>query len=228
MTAGRRVLICDDELHILRALKVVLRDAGFDPVATANVQEALDAASVRPPDAAIIDLMLPDGHGVDIVRALREWSAMPIIVLSALGEEDDKVQALEAGADDYVTKPFEARELVARLNAALRRAGTGSDDEPTIALDGLEVDLRARDVRRDGKSIHLSPIEFDLLRVLARNRGRLLTHRQLLTEVWGPEYASDTQVLRTTIGRLRGKIEREASNPQYIHTDPGIGYRLAA
>ena len=227
MTAGRRVLICDDELHILRALKVVLRDAGFDPVATANVQEALDAASVRPPDAAIIDLMLPDGHGVDIVRALREWSAMPIIVLSALGEEDDKVQALEAGADDYVTKPFGARELVARLNAALRRAGTGSD-EPTIALDGLEVDLRARDVRRDGKSIHLSPIEFDLLRVLARNRGRLLTHRQLLTEVWGPEYASDTQVLRTTIGRLRGKIEREASNPQYIHTDPGIGYRLAA
>jgi two-component system KDP operon response regulator KdpE len=149
-------------------------------------------------------------------------------VLSALGEEDDKVQALEAGADDYVTKPFGARELVARLNAALRRAGTGSDDEPTIALDGLEVDLRARDVRRDGKSIHLSPIEFDLLRVLARNRGRLLTHRQLLTEVWGPEYASDTQVLRTTIGRLRGKIEREASNPQYIHTDPGIGYRLAA
>jgi two-component system KDP operon response regulator KdpE len=227
VTAGRRVLICDDELHILRALKVVLRDAGFDPVATANVQEALDAASVRPPDAAIIDLMLPDGHGVDIVRALREWSAMPIIVLSALGEEDDKVQALEAGADDYVTKPFGARELIARLNAALRRAGTGSD-EPTIELDGLEVDLRARDVRRDGKSIHLSPIEFDLLRVLARNRGRLLTHRQLLTEVWGPEYASDTQVLRTTIGRLRGKIEREASNPQYIHTDPGIGYRLAA
>jgi len=227
VTAGRRVLICDDELHILRALKVVLREAGFDPVATANVQEALDAASIRPPDAAIIDLMLPDGHGVDIVRALREWSAMPIIVLSALGEENDKVKALEAGADDYVTKPFGARELVARLNAALRRAGNGSE-EPTIELDGLEVDLRARDVRRDGESIHLSPIEFDLLRVLARNRGRLLTHRQLLTEVWGPEYASDTQVLRTTIGRLRGKIEREASNPQYIHTDPGIGYRLAA
>ena len=227
MTAGRRVLICDDELHILRALKVVLRDAGFDPVATANVQEALDAASVRPPDAAIIDLMLPDGHGVDIVRALREWSAMPIIVLSALGEEDEKVRALEAGADDYVTKPFGSRELVARLNAALRRAGNGSD-EPTISLDGLEVDLRSRDVRRDGESIHLSPIEFDLLRVLARNRGRLLTHRQLLTEVWGPEYADDTQVLRTTIGRLRGKIEREASKPRYIHTDPGIGYRLAA
>jgi two-component system KDP operon response regulator KdpE len=227
VTAGRRVLICDDELHILRALKVVLREAGFDPVATANVQEALDAASVRPPDAAIIDLMLPDGHGVDIVRALREWSEMPIIVLSALGEEDEKVRALEAGADDYVTKPFGARELVARLNASLRRSG-GNTEEPTIALDGLEVDLAARAVRRDGESIHLSPIEFDLLRVLARNRGRLLTHRQLLTQVWGPEYAEDTQVLRTTIGRLRGKIEREASKPRYIHTDPGIGYRLAA
>ena len=227
MTAGRRVLICDDELHILRALKVVLREAGFDPVATANVQEALDAASIRPPDAAIIDLMLPDGHGVDIVRALREWSEMPIIVLSALGEEDEKVRALEAGADDYVTKPFGARELVARLNASLRRS-SGNTEEPTIALDGLEVDLAARAVRRDGESIHLSPIEFDLLRVLARNRGRLLTHRQLLTQVWGPEYAEDTQVLRTTIGRLRGKIEREASKPRYIYTDPGIGYRLAA
>ena len=227
MTAGRRVLICDDELHILRALKVVLREAGFDPVATANVQEALDAASIRPPDAAIIDLMLPDGHGVDIVRALREWSEMPIIVLSALGEEDEKVRALEAGADDYVTKPFGARELVARLNASLRRS-SGNTEEPTIALNGLEVDLAARAVRRDGESIHLSPIEFDLLRVLARNRGRLLTHRQLLTQVWGPEYAEDTQVLRTTIGRLRGKIEREASKPRYIHTDPGIGYRLAA
>ena len=227
MTAGRRVLICDDELHILRALKVVLREAGFDPVATANVQEALDAASIRPPDAAIIDLMLPDGHGVDIVRALREWSEMPIIVLSALGEEDEKVRALEAGADDYVTKPFGARELVARLNASLRRS-SGNTEEPTIALDGLEVDLAARAVRRDGETIHLSPIEFDLLRVLARNHGRLLTHRQLLTQVWGPEYAEDTQVLRTTIGRLRGKIEREASKPRYIYTDPGIGYRLAA
>jgi two-component system KDP operon response regulator KdpE len=227
VTAGRRVLICDDELHILRALKVVLRDAGFEVEATATVREALDVASIRPPDAAILDLMLPDGHGVDIVRSLREWSEMPILVLSALGEEDEKVRALEAGADDYVTKPFGARELVARLNAALRRVGDGAD-EPTVALDGLEVDLRARAVRRDGQDIHLSPIEFDLLRVLTRNRGRLLTHRQLLTEVWGPEYASDTQVLRTTIGRLRGKIERESSNPRYIHTDPGIGYRLAA
>jgi two-component system, OmpR family, KDP operon response regulator KdpE len=224
-TPGRRVLAVDDELHIMRALKVVLREADFEVVAAASVREALDAASVRPPDAAIVDLILPDGHGVDIVRSLREWSEMPILVLSAVGEEDEKVRALEAGADDYVTKPFGARELIARLNAALRRAGTGAD-EPTIALDGLEVDVASHSVRRDGAEVHLSPIEFDLLRVLARNRGRLLTHRQLLTEVWGPEYASDTQVLRTTIGRLRGKIEPEAGKPRYIRTDPGIGYRL--
>jgi two-component system, OmpR family, KDP operon response regulator KdpE len=225
VTVGRRILICDDELHILRALKVVLRDADFDVVATATVKEALDAASIRPPDAAIIDLVLPDGHGVDIVRELRKWSEMPILVLSALGDEEEKVRALEAGADDYVTKPFGARELIARLNAALRRAGA-RPDEPRISLDGLEVDLSAHAVRRDGQPIHLSPIEFDLLRVLARNRGRLLTHRQLLVEVWGPEYAGDTQVLRTTIGRLRGKIEPEGEHPRYIHTDPGIGYRL--
>jgi two-component system KDP operon response regulator KdpE len=225
MSGGRRVLICDDELHILRALKVVLRDAGFDVVATATVKEALDAAAVRPPDAAIIDLVLPDGHGVEICRELRKWSDMPIIVLSALGEEGEKVAALEAGADDYVTKPFGPRELVARLHAALRRAGT-ADDEPTVRLDGLEVDLPARIVRRDGESVHLSPIEFDLLRVLVRNRGRLMTHRNLLTEVWGPGYAQDTQVLRTTIARLRAKIEPKAAGPRHIQTDPGIGYRL--
>jgi two-component system, OmpR family, KDP operon response regulator KdpE len=225
VSGGGRVLVCDDELHILRALKVILRDAGYEVVATANVKEALDAAAIRPPDAAIVDLMLPDGHGVDIVRELRKWSEMPILVLSALGEEDEKVRALEAGADDYVTKPFGPRELVARLNAALRRAGAGND-EPTISLDGIVIDLAARVVRRDGEAIHLSPIEFDLLRALARNRGRLLTHRQLLTTVWGPEYAQDTQVLRTTVARLRAKIEPPEAPPRYIHTDPGIGYRL--
>jgi two-component system KDP operon response regulator KdpE len=223
----RRILVCDDEPQILRALRVVLREAGFEAIPAETAEEALDKAAVRPPDAAIIDLVLPDGDGVEVCRSLREWSEMPILVLSAVGDEEEKVRALEAGADDYVTKPFGARELVARLQAALRRAGGGAD-APTITVDGLEVDLSARTVRVDGSEVHLTPIEFDLLRVLARNRGRLLTHRQLLTEVWGPEYAEDTQVLRTTIGRLRGKIEREASKPRYIHTDPGIGYRLAA
>jgi two-component system KDP operon response regulator KdpE len=224
-SAGLRVLVCDDELQILRALKVVLREAGYVVEATATAQEALDAAAVRPPDAAIIDLMLPDGNGIDVCRELRSWSAMPILVLSAIGEEDQKVAALEAGADDYVTKPFGPRELVARLGAVLRRAGSAID-EPAVTVDGLEVDFAARTVRRDGRDIHLTPIEYDLLRVLLRNRGRLMTHRALLTEVWGPGYADDTRVLRTHVANLRRKIE-PPDGPRYIRTDSGVGYRFA-
>jgi len=223
--SGRRILVCDDELQILRALKVVLREAGFDVEAAATAREALDAAAVRPPDAAIVDLMLPDGNGVDVCRQLRSWSDMPILVLSAIGDEDQKVEALEAGADDYVTKPFGPRELVARLNAALRRAGEAID-EPAVTVDRLEVDLAARAVRRDGEEVHLTPIEYDLLRVLLRNRGRLMTHRALLTEVWGPGYADDTRVLRTHIANLRRKIE-PGEGPRYIRTDSGVGYRFA-
>jgi two-component system, OmpR family, KDP operon response regulator KdpE len=224
--AGERVLICDDELQILRALKVVLRDAGFEVAAVATAKEALDAAAVRPPDAAIIDLMLPDGSGVEVCRQLRSWSEMPIVVLSAIGDEDQKVEALEAGADDYVTKPFGPRELVARLNAVLRRSGDPVD-EPAITVDGLHVDLAARVVQRDGEEVHLTPIEYDLLRVLLRNRGRLMTHRALLIEVWGPGYADDTRVLRTHIANLRRKIE-PAEGARYIRTDSGVGYRFAA
>jgi two-component system, OmpR family, KDP operon response regulator KdpE len=227
MTDRRRVLVCDDEPQILRALKVVLREAGFEAIPAETAEEALDKASVRPPDAAIIDLVLPDSDGVEVVRRLREWSEMPILVLSAIGEEEEKVRALEAGADDYVTKPFGSRELIARLQAALRRAG-GSPDEPAIRVDGLEVDLSARRVSVDGAEVHLTPIEFDLLRTLARNRGRLLTHRALLVEVWGPQYASDTQILRTHIANLRRKIEPAGEGPRYIRTDPGVGYRLAS
>jgi two-component system, OmpR family, KDP operon response regulator KdpE len=222
-----RVLVVDDEPQILRALRVVLRDAGFQPVPTATAAEALDAAAVRPPAAAIVDLVLPDGSGIDVCRTLREWSDMPILVLSALGEEDQKVRALEAGADDYVTKPFGPRELVARLHAVLRRAGA-RDDEPTVRADGLEVDLAAHVVRRDGAEVHLTPIEFSLLRALVRNRGRLLTHRALLTEVWGPQYGDATDVLRTHIANLRRKLEPGAGPPRYIRTDPGVGYRFAA
>ncbi len=203
-----RILVVDDEPQIVRALKVVLREAGFDASAAETSAEALDAAAVRPPEAAIIDLVLPDGDGIELTRRLREWSEMPILVLSAVGEESQKVRALEAGADDYVTKPFGTRELIARLQAALRRAGRG-EEEPTIAVDGLEIDLAARVVRRDGEPVHLTPIEFDLLRALARNRGRLMTHRKLLVDVWGPEYVDDIQPLRTHIARLRAKIEPE-------------------
>jgi two-component system KDP operon response regulator KdpE len=226
MSEARRILVCDDEPQILRALRVVLRDAGFEVVPAATAGEALDRAAVRPPDAAIIDLVLPDGSGIDVCRRLREWSEMPILVLSAVGEEDQKVAALEAGADDYVTKPFGPRELVARLHAVLRRAGS-AHDVPVIEADGLELDLGARTVRRDGADVHLTPIEFDLLRVLARNRGRLMTHRALLTEVWGPEWADDTPTLRTHIANLRRKIEPADDRPRLIHTDPGVGYRFA-
>jgi two-component system KDP operon response regulator KdpE len=215
-----RVLVVDDEPQILRALRVVLREAGFEAIPAETAEEALDRAAVRPPDAAIVDLVLPDGDGVEVTRRLREWSQMPIIVLSAVGDEGEKVRALEAGADDYVTKPFGPRELVARLQAALRRAGS-PDDEPAIRAGDLEVDLAARIVRVDGAEVHLTPIEFDLLRTLARNRGRLLTHRSLLVEVWGPEYASDTAVLRTHIANLRRKIGSD-----HIRTDPGVGYRF--
>jgi two-component system KDP operon response regulator KdpE len=227
VSGARRVLVCDDEPQILRALKVVLREADFEAIPAETGEEALDRAAVRPPDAAIIDLVLPDIDGIEVCRRLREWSDMPILVLSAVGEEDEKVRALEAGADDYVTKPFGARELVARLQAALRRVG-GGPDEPAIRVDGLEVDLSARTVRVDGAEVHLTPIEFDLLRTLARNRGRLLTHRALLVEVWGPQYASDTQILRTHIANLRRKIEPPGDGPRYIRTDPGVGYRLAS
>ncbi len=227
---GARVLVVDDELQIVRALRVVLREAGFEVIPAQSASEALDRAAVRPPQAAIIDLVLPDGDGIEVTRSLRNWSEMPIIVLSAVGEEEQKVRALEAGADDYVTKPFGARELVARLQAALRRATPGAGaEQPRVEVEGLAIDFAARTVSRDGETVHLTPIEFDLLRVLTRNRGRLMTHRALLTEVWGPGYADDVQALRTHIARLRAKIEPEnATGPRYIVTDPGIGYRFAA
>jgi len=225
-----RILVVDDEPQIVRALKVVLREAGFQAVAAETASEALDLAAVRPPDGAIVDLVLPDGDGVEVTRRLREWSEMPILVLSAVGEEEQKVRALEAGADDYITKPFGARELVARLQAALRRAAP-AEGEPSIVAGGLEVDLAGRVVLRDGQPVHLTPIEFDLLRVLVRNRGRLMTHRKLLAEVWGPEYVDDIQPLRTHIARLRAKIEPGGTDgrtgPRLIVTDPGVGYRFA-
>ena len=226
MTAARRVLICDDEMQILRALRVVLHDAGYDVESAHDGESALDAAAVRPPDAAIIDLMLPDMDGVAVCTALREWTQMPIIVLSAVDEEDQKVAALRAGADDYVVKPFAPRELVARLDAALRRVG-GPGEEAAITINQLELDIAKHAVRVNGEEVHLTPIEFDLLKVLVRNRGRLLTHSALLTEVWGQAYAGDTPTLRTHIANLRRKIEPPGSTRMII-TDPGIGYRFAS
>ncbi len=227
MSARRQVLICDDETQILRALRVVLGDAGFEVVPALTANEALDAVAVHPPEAAIIDLVLPDGDGVEVCRSIREWSRMPILVLSAIGDEREKVRALEAGADDYVTKPFGPAELVARLRAVMRRSEAGEEAEPVIEIQGLRIDLAARQITRDGGEIHLTPTEYDLLRHLVLNRGRLLTHRALLREVWGPGFQNDTQILRVHIGNLRRKIEAAAGRPRLIRTDPGIGYRLS-
>jgi two-component system KDP operon response regulator KdpE len=223
---GRRVLACDDEPRILRALKVILRQEGYVVLTAATMDEALDVAAVSAVDAAIVDLLLPDGDGVELCRRLREWSEMPIIVLSAVGEEEQKVAVLKAGADDYITKPFGPRELLARLEAVLRRASPEAG-KSVITVAGLEVDLAAHVVRRDGVEVHLTPTEFELLRALVSNRGRLLTHRALLTEVWGPGYADDTQVLRTHIARLRHKIEpADGMSRCYIRTEPGVGFRF--
>jgi two-component system KDP operon response regulator KdpE len=226
-TDGKRasVLVCDDEPQILRALKVILREEGFEAIGAESAREALDAAAVRRPDAAIVDLVLPDGDGVDVCAQLRSWSEIPILVLSAIGEEEQKVRALEAGADDYVTKPFGPKELIARLRAAMRRA-PGGKEEPRVEIGGLTVDLAAHSVSRGEEAIHLTPTEFKLLRTLVRNRGRLMTHRALLSEVWGPAWSEDTATLRTHVANLRRKIE-PPDGERLIRTDPGVGYRIA-
>jgi two-component system KDP operon response regulator KdpE len=225
MTEGPRVLVVDDEPQIVRGLRVVLRNAGFRVDSAGTKEEALDALSHRPPDAVLLDLVLPDGSGVDVCRQVREWSHVPIVVVSAVGDEREKVRALDAGADDYVTKPFGSQELAARLRAVLRRA-SDTNGEPAIEIGDLVIDLADRRVRRGGEQIHLTPIEFDLLRMLAQNHGRLVTHRQLLQEVWGPSYGEETHYLRVHVAHIRGKLELDPARPRYIITEPGVGYRL--
>jgi two-component system KDP operon response regulator KdpE len=224
-----QILVVDDEHQILRALRVILRDAGYEALPAGGVEEALDLAAVNTPAGAIIDLLLPDGNGVELCRRLREWTQMPVIVLSAVGDEDAKVQALAAGADDYITKPFGPRELVARLEANLRRTAAAAAREATISAGDLVIDMARHTVTVTGVEVHLTPTEFSLLGALATNRGRLLTHRELLTAVWGQGYADDTQVLRAHIANLRRKIEpADASADQrLVRTESGVGYRFA-
>ena len=222
-----RILVCDDDPQIRRALSLILRDAGYDVLISSNAEQALDRAAVAGPHLAIVDLLLPDEHGIELCRRLREWSEMPILVLSAVGDEQTKIDALHHGADDYVTKPFGPGELVARVRAALRRAGR-DPSEPRIEVGELVVDLAAHAVSVRGADVHLTPTEFSLLRVLVLNRGLLLTHRQLLTEVWGPEYADATPVLRTHIANLRAKLQGAEAERRLIRTDSGIGYRFSA
>jgi two-component system KDP operon response regulator KdpE len=222
---SEHVLVVDDEPQILRALRVILRNAGYDVATAETKSEALDAVSVRPPDAMVLDLVLPDGSGVDVCREVRAWSSLPIIVLSAVGDEREKVRALDVGADDYITKPFGTEELLARLRAVMRRAGD-EREEPLVEIGDLTIDLADRRVTRDGEQIHLTPIEFDILRELARHRGKLVTQRQLLQAVWGPGYDLETHYLRVHVAHIRSKLEPDSSNPTYLITEPGVGYRL--
>ena len=221
---GPRVLVVDDEPQILRGLKVVLRQAGFEVDTAATKAEALDRVAVRPPEMLVLDLILPDGSGVEVCEEVRGWSQLPIVVLSAVGDEREKVRALDAGADDYLTKPFGADELLARLRALMRRSGDAG--QPVISLGDLSIDVAGHTVARAGEEIHLTPLEFDIVRVLALHAGKLVTHRQLLREVWGPEYVDETHYLRVHIAHIRAKLEPDASRPRYLVTDPGVGYRL--
>jgi two-component system, OmpR family, KDP operon response regulator KdpE len=222
--SGERILVVDDEPEIRKALEKTLRGAGYDVDAAASGEDALVRASVHPPEAVILDLVLPGKSGVEVTRELREWSEAPVLIMSVVGEEPEKVAALDAGADDYVTKPFGMEELLARLRATLRRTATGS--EPLVRIGQLEVDLDKRSVKRDGELIQLTPHEFRLLRLFATNEGKLLTPRTILREVWGPAYQSESHYLHVYVSQLRRKIEPDSTRPRYLLTETGAGYRF--
>jgi two-component system, OmpR family, KDP operon response regulator KdpE len=222
--SGPLVLVVDDEQQILRALRTSLQAAGYEVETADTAEGALTAAAMRPPEAVILDLVLPDGSGTEVCRQLRTWSSAPVIVLSVVDDEAEKVAALDAGADDYVTKPVGIDELLARLRAVLRRAVPSG--EPVITVGELEVDLEKREARVKGKPVHLTPHEFELLRYLARHEGKLLTHRMILQEVWGPGYGDATNILHVNVSQLRRKIEPDPARPRYLLTESGAGYRL--
>ena len=224
--SGAQVLVVDDEPQILRALRTTLRGAGYEVTTAATGEEALAAAAADPPEAVILDLVLPDTHGTEVCRELRRWTDAPILVLSAVGDEQEKVAALDAGADDYVTKPFGMDELLARLRAALRRAS--STGEPVIEVGDLVIDLEKRAVTVAGRPVSLTPHEFELLRYFAQNEGKLLTHPMILREVWGPQYGKESHYLHVYVSQLRRKIEHDPARPRYLLTEPGAGYRLVS
>jgi two-component system, OmpR family, KDP operon response regulator KdpE len=224
--SGQRVLVVDDEPQILRALQMQLRGAGYAVETAATAKDALAQAAMRPPEAVILDLLLPDGSGTDVCRELRRWSSAPILVLSAVGEEKEKIAALDAGADDYVTKPFSGEELLARLRAALRR--TGPSTEPVIEVGELRIDREKRSVTMAGEAISLTPTEYDLLRLLAENEGKLLTHPAILRAIWGPAYREESNYLHVYVSHLRRKIEPDPARPRYLLNQAGVGYRLVS
>jgi two-component system KDP operon response regulator KdpE len=222
--SAARILVVDDEQQILRALRTSLRGAGYEVDTADTAEGALAAAGMRPPDAVILDLVLPDGTGTEVARELRTWTSAPVIVLSAVGDEREKVAALDAGADDYVTKPVGIDELLARLRAVLRR--TAPTGEPVITIADLVVDLEKRLVSMSGKPVHLTPHQYALLRLFALNEGKLLTQRTLLYEVWGPGYDGAANLLHVNVSQLRRKIEHDRARPRYLLTEAGAGYRL--
>jgi two-component system, OmpR family, KDP operon response regulator KdpE len=223
---GPRILIIDDENQIRRMLKIALEAHNYEITEATNGQDGLGQAATYHPDLIILDLGLPDLDGIDIIQKLREWTQVPIIILSVREHENDKIKALDIGADDYVTKPFNMGELLARIRVALRHLAK-SDDEPVLTFGDLSIDLAHRLVMVKDLDVKLTPTEYDILKNLAINAGKVLTHRQLLRTIWGAEYQEEAHYLRVYIGQLRHKIEPDPTRPQYILTEPGIGYRLA-
>ena len=223
-----RVLVVDDDLALARALAINLKARGYDVVTASSGRQALEVLARARPDVVVLDLGLPDLDGIEVLHGIRGWNSVPVVVLSARTTSDEKVEALDAGADDYVTKPFEMNELLARLRAAVRRgAAAGSTGAPVVVeTDGFTVDLSSAVVTRGGQQVRLTPTEYHLLEVLARNVGRLVPQHQLLTEVWGPGYERETHYLRVYVGQLRRKLEDDPASPRHIVTEPGLGYRL--
>lgn len=226
MSEGR-ILVVDDEPQIQRFLKPALTAAGYTPVEALTAAEAERLVVTAAPDLMLLDLGLPDKDGKDVIRSLRGWSKLPIVVLSARGEEAEKIEALDLGADDYVEKPFGIGELLARVRTALRRRDPGSVAASRFEAEGLSIDFARRIVTRSGEPVHLTPKEYDLLAHMARHAGLVLTHRQLLSTVWGPAHVEDVQYLRVFVGQLRNKIEQDVARPSLIRTEPGVGYRFA-
>jgi two-component system, OmpR family, KDP operon response regulator KdpE len=220
-----RVLVVDDEPQIRRALSINLRARGYDVEVAQDGERALELAARKHPDVVVLDLGLPGIDGVDVIRGLRGWTQVPIVVLSVRDTEDDKVAALDAGADDFVTKPFGMDELLARLRAALRRTAP-AEEEAVIDTADFTIDLAAKKVQRDGEEVRLTPTEWHLVEVLVRNRGRLVTQTQMLKEVWGPQYHDETNYLRVFMAQVRRKLEPEPAHPRYFITEPGMGYRF--
>jgi two-component system KDP operon response regulator KdpE len=228
--AGPLVLVVEDEPQVRRFLRPALEGQGYRVQEATTAADAIVQATSHNPDVVLLDLGLPDGDGIEVTRRLREWSTAPIIVVSARGQEADKVKALDAGADDYLTKPFGTGELLARLRVAQRHTARFKEDArpPIFEAGGLRVDLGRREVTRDGQAIHLTPLEYKLLVTLIRYSGKVITHRQLLKEVWGPTSVNETQYLRVYMAQLRHKIERDPTRPELLVTETGVGYRLRA